>query len=111
MVAAVVGREDAEQKFAAHAGVDGVAGRPLQVGGVLDGQNKFVKRGGVGVLLRGGVFRAADLLHAVGFRRAKGVARGLKGRGFGIRPAFLFERGQVRGILHGAKHDVAAREK
>ena len=111
VVAAVVGREDAEQKFAAHAGVGGVAGRPFQIGGVLDGQNKFVKRGGVGVLLRGGVFRAADLLHAVLFRRAKGTARGLEGGGFGIRPAFLFERGQVRGVGHRAEHDVAAGEK
>ncbi len=111
VVTAVVGREDAQQKFAAHAGVGGVAGRPFQIGGVLDGQNKFVERGGVGVLLRGGVLRAADLLHAVGFRRAKGVARGLEGRGLGIRPAFLFERGQVRGVGHGAKHGVAAGEK
>jgi len=111
VVAAVVGRENTEQKFAAHAGVGGVAGRPFQIGGVLDGQNKFVERGGIGVLLRGGVFRAADLLHAVGFRRAKAVARGLEGRGLGIRPAFLLERGQVRGIGHRAKHGVAAGEK
>ena len=34
MVAAVVGREDAQQKFTAHAGVGRVGGRELQVGSV-----------------------------------------------------------------------------
>jgi hypothetical protein len=37
VVAAVVGREDAEQKFTAHAGVGRVSRRPLQIGGVLNG--------------------------------------------------------------------------
>ena len=48
MVAAVVGRENAEEKFTAHTGVGGVGRGPLQIGGVLNGQNVFVKRGGVG---------------------------------------------------------------
>ena len=98
MIATVVGREDAEQKLAAHTGVGGVAGRPFQIGGVLNGQNVFVKRGGVGVLLRGGVLRAADGFDPVLFGRAKTVAGGLKGRGLGVRPAFELERGQVRGV-------------
>ena len=42
VVAAVIGREDAEKKFAAHTGVGGVAGRPFQIGGVLYGQDVFV---------------------------------------------------------------------
>ena len=44
----MVGWEDAEFKFIAHAGVGGVGGRPLQIGGVLYGQDGFVKRGGIG---------------------------------------------------------------
>ncbi len=35
MVAAVVGRENAEQKLSAHTGIGRVAGRPFQIGGVL----------------------------------------------------------------------------
>ncbi len=108
MVPAVVGRENAEQKFTADAGVGGVGRRPLQIGGVLNGQNVFVKRGGVGVLLRGGVFRAADGFDPVLFGGAKAVAGGLNGRGLGIRPAFELQHGQVRGIGDGAKHDVHA---
>ena len=98
MVSPVVGREDAEQKFIAHASVGRVGRRPFQIGGVLNRQNVLVKRGGVGVLLRGGVLCAADGFDAVLFGGAKTVAGGLKGRGLGIRPAFELERGQVRGV-------------
>lgn len=98
MVAAVVGWEDAQQKFSAHSGVGRVAGRPFQIGGVLNGQNIFVKRGGVGVFGRGRVLCAADGLGAELFGGAKSISRGLKCRGLGIRPALEFEHGKVRGI-------------
>ena len=42
----VVGREGVELKFVADAGVGGIFRRKLQVGGVLDGQQCFVKAGG-----------------------------------------------------------------
>ena len=90
MIAAVVGRKNAEQKLSAHSGIGGIARGELQVGSVLDGQNIFVKRRGVGVLGRGGVNRAAGGLNAELFRRAKSIARGLKRRRLGIRPAFEF---------------------
>ncbi len=108
MIAAVVGRENAEQKLSAHSGVGGVARGELQVGGVLDGQNVFVKRRGVRVLGRGRVLRSADGLGAELFGRAKGTARGLKGRRLGGRPAFECQRSQVRGILHRGENGVAA---
>ena len=78
MVPAAVRREDAEQKFSAHAGIGGVGGRPFQVGGVLDGQQVFVKRGGVGVLLSNRVFYAPDGFDAVFFEGTKKVTRSLK---------------------------------
>ena len=108
IVAAVVGRENAEQKLAAHAGVGGIARGKLQVGCVLDGQNIFVKSGGVGVLGRGRVFRSACGLNAELFGRAKGSPRGLKCRRLGGRPAFECQRGKVRGILHRGQNDVGA---
>ena len=108
MVAAVVGREDAEQKLAAHSGVGGVARGKLQVGGVLNGQNVFVKRRGIRVFGRGGVNRAADGLRSELFGRAKSSSRGLKCRRLGGRPAFEGQRGKVRGILHRGKNGVAA---
>ena len=108
VISAVVGREDAEEKLSAHSGVGGVARGKLQVGGVLNGQNVFVKRRGIGVLGRGGVLCAADLLHAVLFGRAKSSPRGLKCRRLGGRPAFEGQRGKIRGILHRGKHGVAA---
>jgi hypothetical protein len=37
VVAAVVGREYAEQKFTTHTGVGGVGGRPFQIGGFHGG--------------------------------------------------------------------------
>jgi hypothetical protein len=55
VIAAVGGRENAEQELAARSGVGVIACGKLQVGGVLDGQNIFVKRRGVRVLGRGGV--------------------------------------------------------
>ena len=111
MVAAMVGREDAEQKLSAHSGVGGISGGELQVGGVLNRQNVFVKRGGIGVLGRGGVNRAADGLGAELFGRAKSSSRGLKCRRLGGRPAFECQRGKVRGILHRGENGVAARQK
>lgn len=111
MVAAMVGWKDAEAEFIAHAGVGGIAGRPLQIGSVLDGQNKFVERGGVGVFLRGAVLGSALGVFADLFGGPKGVARGLECGGFGIRPALLLEQGQVRGVFHRAKHDVAPAKK
>lgn len=59
-ISAVVGRENAQQKFSAHAGVGRVARRPFQIGGVLNRQNVFVKRRGIGVPGRGAVFCSAD---------------------------------------------------
>ena len=104
----MVGREDAEQKLSAHSGVGGVARGELQVGGVLNSQNIFVKCRGVGVLGRGRVLRPADGLGAELFGRAKSSSRGLKCRRLGGRPAFECQRGKVRGILHRGKHGVAA---
>ncbi len=62
---------------AVRSGVDRVSRRPLQIGGVLNGQNVFVKHRGIVVLLHSGVLGSADLLHAVLFGRAKGSSRGL----------------------------------
>ena len=38
----------------------------------------------------------------------KAFAGGLEGRGLGIRPAFELQRGQVRGIVHRAEHNIHA---
>ena len=108
MVAAVVGRENAQQKLSAHSGVGGIARGKLQISSVLNGQNIFVKRRGVRVLGRGRVNRAAGGLNAKLFGRAKSSSRGLKGRRLGSRPAFECQCGQVRGIGHRTKHGVAA---
>jgi len=108
VIAAVVGRENAEQKLSAHSDVGGVARGELQVGGVLNRQNVFVKRRSIGVLGRGGVFRSAGGQNAKLFGRAKGSSRGLKCRRLGGRPAFECQRGKVRGILHRGQNDVGA---
>jgi hypothetical protein len=107
----VVGRENAEEKLSAHSGVGGISGGKLQVSSVLNGQNVFVKRRGVGVLGRGRVDRSADGLRAELFGRAKSSSRGLKCRRLGGRPAFERQRGKVRGILHRGKHGIAAGQK
>lgn len=111
VVAAVVRRENAEQKLAAHAGVGRIARGELQVGGVLNGQNIFVKRRGIRVLGRGRVNRAAGGLNAKLFGRAKRISRSLKCRRLGRRPAFECQRGEVRGISHRTKNGVATRQK
>src|ERR1035437_2862966 len=100
------GRKGVEPEFVAHAGVGRVGGRPLQIGGVLNGQKIFVKRGGVGVLGGGGILRAAlgGLLRGRG--RAKSLPRGGEGGGLGVRPTLEFERGQI--ALHGGDDDVGA---
>ena len=92
----------------ADAGVGGIGGRPLQVGGVLNGQQPFVKVGGIGIFLAGGDFCAAlgSLFRLVA--RPKTFARGHKGRRLGIRPALQLERGQVVRVLQGGDNDVGA---
>ena len=111
VVTAVVGRENAELKFIAHAGVGRIGRRPLQIRRVLDGQQPFVKVGGIGVFLAGGIFRAAfgGLLGHAG--SAQTLPRVCKCLRFGIGPALEFQRGQVRRVLHGREDDVGAAKK
>ncbi len=94
----------------AQPGVGGINGRPLQIGGVLDGQKIFVERGGIGVLRRGGIFRVAQCALLRGRGGAKSLPRGGEGGGLGIGPAFELERGKVRGLLNGGDDDVGAGE-
>ena len=107
----VGGRKGVEAKRVAHAGIGGIGGRPLQVGGVLNGQQPFVEVGGIGIFLAGADFGAAFgglLRHIDG---AQALARGHKGRRVGIGPALELERGQVRDVLHGGDNDVGAGQK
>ena len=104
----MIRREDAQFEFGAGGGVGRVGGRKFQVGGVLEGQNVFVGIGGVGGFHAGrffGVALAGLLRGGAGGKRA---AHGGKSLRLGIRPAFEFQRGQVRRGLHGGENDVGA---
>jgi hypothetical protein len=82
----VVRREGVQSEFIALGGVGGIDGREFQVSSVLDGQDVFLKVGGVGVLHRGRLFGVA-LAGLLGLGAGgKGSAHGGKGRGLGSRP-------------------------
>jgi len=104
----MIRREDAQLEFGAGGGVGRVGGRQFQVGGVLDGQNVFVGVGGVGGFHAGRLFGVALAGLLRGGAGGKRGAHGGEGLRFGIRPAFEFHRGQIRGGLHGGENDVGA---
>ena len=102
----MIRREDAQFEFGAGGGVGRVGGGEFQIGGVLDGQNVFVGVGGVGGFHAGRLFGVALAGLLRGGAGGKSLAHGDEGLGIGIGPALQFQRGQVRGELHGAEDDV-----
>jgi len=104
----MIRREDAQFEFGAGGGVGRVGSGKFQIGGVLDGQNVFVGVGGVGGFHAGRLFGVALAGLLRGGAGGKRGAHGGEGLRLGIRPAFEFHRGQVRGGLHGGKDDVGA---
>jgi hypothetical protein len=102
------GRKGVQTELVADAGVGGITHRPLQVGGVLDGEQLLEQAGGVGVLGAGADFGPAfvGLLRHV--HRAKSSAHGDEGGGVRRRPAFEQEGGLIRDRLQGGDDDVGA---
>jgi hypothetical protein len=92
----------------AGAGVGGNVRRPLQVGGVLDGEQTVVERVGVVVTQAGRVQSAADAAFLrVGGGGQRGDGVGERG-GVGIQPASGFQGGEVGGVFDVAQNDVGA---
>ena len=104
----MIRREDAQFEFGAGGGVSRVGGRKFQVAGVLDGQNVFVGVGGIGGFHAGRLLGVALAGLLRGGAGGKCGAHGGEGLRFGIRPAFEFHRGQIRGGLHGGENNVGA---